>query len=173
MITVERAPLSLSVTAQGKIADGTPAEVAYSVDDAAYPAPYSGDITLTYFRESAGVRTQLEAAPIEAGSYVVVATAVGDRNYNAAVAEASFTIQASSDPDNPDNPDNPDKPDTKPTPSNNPGGKNDGTSAPRTSDNVVIWPLIVIAALGFTVFACSAHRVRMKSRRDDGKGLTG
>ena len=80
VITVEKAALPLTVTAKDKTADGKPAEVAYSVDDAAYPTPYSGDVALTYFRESAGVRTRLDAAPTESGSYVVVATAAGDRN---------------------------------------------------------------------------------------------
>jgi len=186
VITVEKAPLPLSVTAQDKVADGKPAEVAYSVGDAAYPAPYSGDVELTYFRESAGVRVQLGSAPTEGGSYVVVATAVGDRNYNAAVAEASFKIRASSDPDDPDdpanpddpaspdNPDDPNGPGTKPTPSNDSGGKSGGTNAssgPQTGDNVVVLPLVVLAALGFVVFAYSARRVRATDQRDDGKGL--
>ena len=171
MIAVEKAPLPLSVTAQDKVADGKPAEVAYAVNDAAYPAPYSGDVALAYFRESADARTQLDAAPTESGSYVVVATAAGDRNYNAAVAEASFKIKASSDPDNPNtpsNPDNPNKPDNpdKPVTPNSPdkpnakpagsNGEVSSSSAPRTGDIVVIWPLVALAAVGFAVFVCSA-----------------
>ena len=181
MITVEKAPLPLTVTAQDKVADGKPAEVAYSVNDAAYPAPYSGDIALAYFRESAGVRTQLDAAPTESGSYVVVATAVGDRNYDAAVAEASFKIKASSDPDNPNNPSNPDnsdkpatpnspdKPNAKPTGSN---GATSASNAPRTGDTVVIWPLVALAAVGFAVSVCSACRIRTKGRRGDSDDRT-
>ncbi len=188
VITVEKAPLSLAVTARDKTADGKPAEVAYSVDDAAYPTPYSGDVALTYFRVNADVRTQLDAEPTESGSYVVVAAAAGDRNYNAAVAEASFMIQASSDSDDPDNPekpvnpnspDNPDdskKPDTKPTSGNDSGGKNAGTSAssgPRTGDTVVVLPLVVLAAFGFVLFVYSARRIRVNSQRGNGKGQTG
>ncbi len=197
VITVEKAPLFLAVTAKDKTADGKPAEVTYSMNDAVYPKPYNGDVVLTYFRESAGVRTQLDAAPTESGSYVVVAAAAGDRNYDAAVAEASFKIQASSDPDNPDNPDNPvdpvdpdspdnpdnpdspdnpNQPDTKPTNSNDSSSKNGGTSAsngPKTGDNVVVWPLVVFAAFGFVVFVYSARRIRVNDRRGVDRGQTG
>ena len=200
VITVEKAPLPLSVCAKDKTADGKPAEVAYSVDDAAYPMPYSGNVTLTYYREVAGTRTQLDAAPNEIGSYVVVSTAASDRNYDAAIAEASFKIQASSDPDspvvpdspdspvnpsspdNPDNPTNPDspsnpaKPNAKPTTSNNSGGNAGGigvSSAPRTGDSVVVWPLAIIAALGFVVLAYSVRRIRVNDLRDDDQGQSG
>lgn len=110
VITVRKVPLPLTVSAKDKTYDGRPAEVAYSVDDAEYPAPYSGNVTLTYFRKNGKVRTQLESAPTKRGTYEVVATAADDRNYDGAVAETTFKISASSEPDDPDVPDDPKNP---------------------------------------------------------------
>jgi LPXTG-motif cell wall-anchored protein len=71
------------------------------------------------------------------------------------------------DPVNPGNPGNPDKPDTKPTPSSNSDDKISDTNAPQTGDNTVIWPLIVIAALGLSALVFSTCRVRKNMQHND------
>jgi predicted secreted protein len=129
IITVERAPLVLSVAAANKETDGKPTDVDVQVGDDGqheYPSPYTGEVALSYFREEGGVRTQLDAAPIWAGSYVVVATAPTDRNYEGTVAEAAFTITGEEEPDDPDTPDDPVTPDNPDGPDNpdDPNGPN-------------------------------------------------
>ena len=178
VITVEQAQLPLVVTAKDKIADGQPAEVAYAVDDGAYPVryTYADEVTLTYFRIVGDSHIKLDSAPVEIGTYAVVASAKGDRNYKGAASAVKFSIKNPNEPDepvitpdDPGNTDNPVKPDTKPTSSENPGGTG-GTNASyvsRTGDSVIVWPLAVIAVFGFAISAYSASRVRLEKLEDD------
>jgi hypothetical protein len=141
LVTVERAPLCLTVKAFSKVADGKPATVTYStIDkiDAKYPSNYTGEVSLTYFEKRSNTWIKLDKPPIAVGTYAVVATAREDGNYEGDIAEAEFRIMSPSgpvgpvDPDGPDNPDNPDDPDN---PSDEPGGSDNPDSSKDSDDS--------------------------------------
>lgn len=130
LVTVERAGLPLELAVHDKAYDGKPIQVACTVADEKFPTAYTGRdaIELRYYRLAQGSKAQskgvaaeaadsdvdlstaqaLDAAPREPGSYVVVATAAGDRNYEAAVKQAQFSITTAPLPDDPTTPEKPD-----------------------------------------------------------------
>ncbi|MDO4797640.1 MAG: hypothetical protein Q4A01_06440 [Coriobacteriales bacterium] len=133
LVTVTRATLPLELSAHDKVYDGNPATATCTIDDSSFPVAYSQKdaVGLTYFRvlpQEQGLVTQsidpdqddekslpllrLDGAPTDPGTYVVVATAAGDHNYDAAVKTARFSISVPEEPEEPEKPEEPDQPDT-------------------------------------------------------------
>lgn len=71
---------------------GDPSKVydGYGAEDPAYSYNGDGQVTFAYYTAEG---TQLDAAPTNAGTYYVVASAAGTANYTAATAEKQFTIE--------------------------------------------------------------------------------
>lgn len=98
-IKVSKADIVIKVDISGREYDGTLLEATAEETSAVTDDPTGSDITLTYYSVNTaetgdGRYTELDSAPINAGTYAVRATVAGQDNYNAAATEyIEFTIQ--------------------------------------------------------------------------------
>lgn len=87
-VTVLPTTLELTLDAQDKTYDGTPATVTLGVE----PESRREDVKLTYYQVTDSGWTKLDAEPVEPGSYVVVASAPATDTCEAAQARDTFKI---------------------------------------------------------------------------------
>ncbi|WP_432316012.1 hypothetical protein, partial [Collinsella aerofaciens] len=97
-LTVSPLTPEATVDAAGKTYDGAPAEVTCSVTDPTSGEKLDSAYSLTYYRNSDGKLTQLDGAPVDAGSYTVVMNVPARTNYSECEARCDFTISKAAAP---------------------------------------------------------------------------
>lgn len=97
-LTIAPVTPKAAVTVENKTYDGTPAVVACSVADPTTGEELDSSCSLTYYRNSEGELAQLDAAPVDAGSYTVIMNVPAQTNYNACEARCDFTIAKAAAP---------------------------------------------------------------------------